>query len=346
LYCSVLAALNDTISSIPSVASFLNMTIHQKRVLLIEDEPEKIGLLSSLLASQAEWHLTPLSSLGPLIEQSLSAEPGQLRFDVALLDWHLLDLPGLQAIQVLRSLMPDLPIIILADSQAEELVLQAISPGVQDYLIDDYITAQSLTKTLRHAMRRKTILKRLRLRRSSQNLEKPVGRSASSPDLYSETPKLGEAPSAVAPLAVAPLVGTTATIQVLMIEDNPADASLVRQILARAGGQWKCAQAETLTEARDIYQDYSRTTNCTQSFDVALLDLNLIHTQGLETVAEFRQALPHLPFVVLTGLDSEELGHQAMARGAQSYLVKDKTTISQLIGSLQQAVSHNQLKSA
>jgi CheY-like chemotaxis protein len=310
------------------------MTINQKRVLLIEDEPEKVGLLSSLLASQAEWHLTPLSSLTPLIEQSLSDEPGQLRFDVALLDWHLLDLPGLQAIQVLRTLMPDLPIIILADSQAEESVLQAISPGVQDYLIDDYITAQSLNKTLRHAMRRKTILKRLRLRRSSQNLEQPGSRSASSPELCLETAKSAGAPSA------------GATIQVLMIEDNPADASLVRHILARAGEQWKCAQAETLTEARDICQDYSRTTNHSQGFDVALLDLNLIHTQGLETVAEFRQALPHLPFVVLTSLDSEEIRHQAMDRGAQGYLVKDKTTIAQLIGSLQQAALHNQLKSA
>jgi CheY-like chemotaxis protein len=310
------------------------MITHQKRVLLIEDEPEKVGLLSSLLASQAEWHLTPLSSLRPLIDHTLSDEQGQLRFDVALLDWHLLDLPGLQAIQVLRTLMPDLPIVILADSQAEESVLQAISPGVQDYLIDDYITAQSLTKTLRHAMRRKTILKRLRLRRSSQNLEKQATRSANLSGLGLESAQLVWAHSAAA------------TIQVLMIEDNPADASLVRHILARAGEQWKFAQAETLTEACDICQDYSRTTNHIQSFDVALLDLNLINTQGLETVTEFRQALPNLPFVVLTGLDSEEIRHQAIAQGAQGYLIKEQTTITQLIGSLQQAVSHNQLKYA
>jgi CheY-like chemotaxis protein len=320
------------------------MATNQKRVLLIEDEPEKVCLLSNLLASQAEWHLTPVSSLRPLIEHTLRDEQGQLQFDVALLDWHLLDLPGLQGIQVLRTLMPDLPIIILADSQAEESVLQAISLGVQDYLIDDYITTQSLTKTLRHAMRRKTILKRLRLRRSNENLEKQLASgSTSSPELYLESPKSGAAQSVGTPVGT-PVAGTTATIQVLMIEDNPADASLVRHILARAGEQWKCAQAETLTEARDIFQDYGYTAD--QSFDVALLDLNLISTQGLETVTEFRQALPHLPFVVLTGLDSEEMGHQAIAQGAQSYLVKEQTTIAQLLGSLQQAVSHNQLKSA
>jgi CheY-like chemotaxis protein len=298
------------------------MNIAPKRVLLIEDEPEKVSRLSRLLASQSEWQLTSLSSLRPLIDQTLiSSTDDPLQFDVALLDWNLLDLPGLAAIQVLRELMPDLPIIILADSQAEESVLQAISPGVQDYLINGYITAQSLTKTLRHAMRRKTILKRLRLRRSSEKLEKRLADYAQP------------ARSAASGLSSGP-----STIQVLMIEDNPADASLVRHILARQGAQWKFAQAETLIEACHIFQDYSETTNHAESFDVALLDLNLGSTQGLDTVVQFRQALPHLPFVVLTGIDSEDIGHQVMAYGAQGYLVKDQTNMRQLIGSLQRAV--------
>jgi CheY-like chemotaxis protein len=303
------------------------MNTDPKRVLLIEDEPEKASRLSRLLASQSEWQLTSLSSLRPLIDQTLisSSTDDPLQFDVALLDWNLLDLPGLEAIQVLRALMPDLPIIILADSQAEESVLLAISPGVQDYLIDGYITAQSLTKTLRHAMRRKTILKRLRLRRSSQKLEKRLADYVQ--------PALQPGRSAASGASSGP-----STIQVLMIEDNPADASLVRNILARQGEQWKFAQAETLIEACHIFQDYSETTNHAESFDVALLDLNLASTQGLDTVVQFRQALPHLPFVVLTGIDSEDIGHKAMAYGAQGYLVKDQTTMRQLIGSLQQAV--------
>jgi CheY-like chemotaxis protein len=314
------------------------MNIDPKRVLLIEDEPEKVHRLSCLLASQSEWQLTPLSSLRPLIDQTMiSSADSPLQFDVALLDWNLLDLPGLEAIQVLRALMPDLPIIILADSQAEESVLQAISPGVQDYLIDGYITAQSLTKTLRHAMRRKTILKQLRMRRSSEKLKKRLADYV-------------QPPVQPARLAASGSSSRLSTIQVLMIEDNPADASLVRHILARQGEQWKFAQAETLIEACHIFQDYSETTNHAESFDVALLDLNLVSTQGLDTVVQFRQALPHLPFVVLTGIDSEEIGHQAMAQGAQSYLVKDQTTIRQLLGSLQQAVGQiphrKQLESA
>jgi signal transduction histidine kinase len=59
-----------------------------------------------------------------------------------------------------------------------------------------------------------------------------------------------------------------------------------------------------------------------RSFDVVLLDLSLPDSRGLLTVEHANAAAPELPIVVLTGLDDEETGIEAVRRGAQDYLVK------------------------
>src|SRR5688572_12464398 len=56
--------------------------------------------------------------------------------------------------------------------------------------------------------------------------------------------------------------------------------------------------------------------------DVILLDLGLPDVQGLLAVRRAHAAAPHIPLVVLTGLDDESLAIQALQLGAQDYLVK------------------------
>ncbi len=58
------------------------------------------------------------------------------------------------------------------------------------------------------------------------------------------------------------------------------------------------------------------------SYDVALLDLSLPDSSGLETVTAFLEAAPGLPVVVLTGSENEELGLDVLKYGAQDYLIK------------------------
>jgi CheY-like chemotaxis protein len=130
----------------------------------------------------------------------------------------------------------------------------------------------------------------------------------------------------------------TLTIQVLLVEDNPADASLMRRIIARAGeDRWQMAHFEQLDEAIDACAEYAVLTKGKQ-FDVALLDLNLPDSTGLATMARFHREMPQIPIVVLTGLDDQQMALKAIASGAQEYLVKDDTSIKRLLQAMQCAI--------
>ncbi len=57
-------------------------------------------------------------------------------------------------------------------------------------------------------------------------------------------------------------------------------------------------------------------------YDVILLDLSLPDSRGMETLAAVRAASPATPIVVLTAIDDEMLGREAVRRGAQDFLIK------------------------
>lgn len=103
-------------------------------------------------------------------------------------------------------------------------------------------------------------------------------------------------------------------LAVLLVEDNPGDARLVRGQLGEIGGHgvtWVTTLAEACTRLHDEALP-----------DAVLLDLSLPDSHGLESVRAVRDAAPGVPVVVLTGLDDERTGVQAVREGCQDYLVK------------------------
>lgn len=112
-------------------------------------------------------------------------------------------------------------------------------------------------------------------------------------------------------------------IHALLVEDSPSDTELFHRIFLRAGsGKWSLAHVERLDKAIEICRD--------RTFDIALLDLRLPDSDGVDTVTQFCAAIPDVPVVILTAFDDEELALQAMSEGAQDYLVKDQVTIQLL----------------
>lgn len=106
-------------------------------------------------------------------------------------------------------------------------------------------------------------------------------------------------------------------VKVLIVEDNPGDARLVRALLLESMlERFSCTIAERLSDARELCKE--------EPFDAVLLDLSLPDSFGLETITSMRRAAPDLPIVVLTGLDDEELGMQAIAQGCQDFVVKGR----------------------
>jgi PAS domain S-box-containing protein len=105
-------------------------------------------------------------------------------------------------------------------------------------------------------------------------------------------------------------------IEILLVEDNLADARLVREQLRDSGSAVAVTHAEGLSSALEYLR--------AQGFHVVLLDLSLPESEGLDTFSRARAAAPEAPIVVLTGLDDEELAVRAVREGAQDYLVKDR----------------------
>lgn len=103
---------------------------------------------------------------------------------------------------------------------------------------------------------------------------------------------------------------------VLVIEDDPGDAQLIRwQLLERSPTAFDVHIVESLAAAeRKIHQGIHP--------DVVLLDLNLPDSFGISTVASCRKLLPDAPIVVLTGLDQHETIQTAIAAGAEDFLSK------------------------
>ena len=106
------------------------------------------------------------------------------------------------------------------------------------------------------------------------------------------------------------------THSILLVEDNPSDAELVRERLKDASGMspFHITRASTLKEALTILHS--------TPFDIILLDLNLPETNGLETLKQIRSANSTIPLVVLTVNEDEPLALEAIKLGAQDYLPK------------------------
>ena len=129
--------------------------------------------------------------------------------------------------------------------------------------------------------------------------------------------------------------GTAEVTRVLLIEDQVSDALLIREALARVSG-WRC-QLDHVTQLGAGLRRLAA-----GSFQAVLLDLNLPDSPPAHTLALVRAQEPHLPIVVLTGSEDEQLGLQLIQAGAQDYLVKGQANGPLLARCLRYAIERKQ----
>jgi sigma-B regulation protein RsbU (phosphoserine phosphatase) len=122
---------------------------------------------------------------------------------------------------------------------------------------------------------------------------------------------------------------------VLLIEDNPGDADLVRLRLVESKSDVEVACVDRLADGLQAV--------ASEKPSVILLDLNLPDSRGAETFRKLLNKVPDVPVVVLSGQDDEELAVKAVHQGVQDYLVKGAFDSKQLSRALRYAVERQGL---
>lgn len=120
-------------------------------------------------------------------------------------------------------------------------------------------------------------------------------------------------------------------VEILLVEDNPADARLIREALAEmAEVSFNLECAGTLSEGLSRLGE--------GEVDLVLLDLGLPDSDGIETLTRVRTEMPAVPIVVLTGLQNDAGGVEAIRQGAQDYVRKERVDGRVLARSIRYAV--------
>jgi diguanylate cyclase (GGDEF)-like protein len=118
---------------------------------------------------------------------------------------------------------------------------------------------------------------------------------------------------------------------VLLIEDNPGDARLIKEMLAQhSAGPFRLKSVDRLSRGLEALS--------ADPPALVLLDLSLPDSQGLETFARVYAHAPKIPIIVLTGNDDQALALSAVKTGAQDYLVKGKIDPELLLRAMQYSI--------
>jgi two-component system cell cycle sensor histidine kinase/response regulator CckA len=121
------------------------------RVLLIEDDSAEARFLQEILrgAAHSRFQLHHVTRLGVALEQLATTD-----FDVALLDLTLPDSAGLDSLDVLLRQAPTLPVVVLTNTNDDDLAVDAVRHGAQDYLMKRSLQQEVLVRSLFYAIER------------------------------------------------------------------------------------------------------------------------------------------------------------------------------------------------
>jgi len=122
----------------------------------------------------------------------------------------------------------------------------------------------------------------------------------------------------------------------LLVEDNPGDAVLLREMVREALAAGDLSVAQTLAAARSHAADNPP--------DVVLLDLSLPDSSGMDTVKAMVEAAPLASIIVMTGLADQDSGVQAIRAGAQDYLVKGRLSGDLLARTISHSLERHRMR--
>ncbi len=126
-------------------------------------------------------------------------------------------------------------------------------------------------------------------------------------------------------------------INILLFEDNPGDALLVKEVLSET------------TLASFKIECFARLTDGLSHLiggktDVILLDLTLLDSWGLDTFKKVKSESADIPLIVLTSNDDGSLALKTIQEGGQDYIVKGQIDSNSLVRSILYAMERHRIK--
>lgn len=127
-------------------------------------------------------------------------------------------------------------------------------------------------------------------------------------------------------------------LRILIIEDNPGDLRIIEEML-RLGAPYlktEMTAADSLNRALINLSE--------NEYDIIITDLGLPDSQGLDTFRSVNSHAANTPVIVLTGLQDEAMGVNAVKEGAQDYLVKGQIGAALLARSIRYSIERFRLE--
>jgi DNA-binding NarL/FixJ family response regulator len=106
--------------------------------------------------------------------------------------------------------------------------------------------------------------------------------------------------------------------KVLVIDDHPIVRERLAELINQESDLVVCGEAEDSHQARKAVADLQP--------DIAIVDITLKDTYGIELIKEFKDRYPKLPMLVLSMHDEALYGERALRAGARGYLTKQEAT--------------------
>jgi PAS domain S-box-containing protein len=275
-------------------------------VLVVEDNPADADLVCEMLR---DANLVAAGTVTPEIHQvqtlSDALAAAKRRFDVALLDLGLPDANGLEGLSALNTAVPELPAVVLTGTRDPALAAKALTAGAEDFLVKGEIEGDLLLRCLRFAVaRHRRAVHQLGAAERVSDGREATARAPTAPDTER---------------------------RVLLVEDNPGDADLVRIALSEGSGGFAVQHVGRLADALAYL--------ASSDVDAVLLDLGLPDATGVECVERIRAAFPALPVVVLSG--NADAGLAAVRAGVQDYVLKGELGSRDLQRAINYAIARN-----
>jgi PAS domain S-box-containing protein len=225
--------------------------------LLVDDNKTSLQILSDTL-SQLKWKITATSDPNDALTLYQSARNHGEPFDIAILDWKMPGTDGWELADAIRKITPveDTPLILMVTAHNKEEMAEKFQQN--PCLLNGFLTKPVTRSQIFHAYFDAVSV--------SHNLPENV--------VSSDKPLAG--------------------IRVLVVEDNPTNQQIVRELLE--------GQGASITVAAGGLQALTELGNSLLSYDVVLMDIQMPDIDGYETTQRIKsqERFKALPIIAMT----------------------------------------------